>query len=498
MSIVEETSGITSLPTKVFHKLKEHYPALRPMLLYTLSVAFGRGLSIFALPFVARFMPPSEYARLDVAASVIEVCGIVASFALADLMFRFAASAKSEEEQRKIAGGVLGVGLICAGVTLVLTQIFLPILASKLALGIDESYLRVGLAAAACTGLIELPMAWLRMRNKPGLYLLFIAGRSLTQMIAMLIVLYFGFGPEGVVLSNAIIEAIITTYLVFRQIRGFGIYFSREMLNHALQYSLPIVGGGLAMFGLGTCDRFFLSSAVEAKSLAHYTLAGKLAFATPLLMQPFALWWNPKRIALLNEPDGLRRSARFVGYGLALLVLAAMAVIFSGTLFLYLAMPSSYQGAIAFLPLLVFASVLNELCTLLNVGSFSKSHGGEILLVNGVGCVVAVIGYMLFVPPMGIYGAILATMAGHGMRIALFSVLGRKTAPIAYPIARFSIILLIAALLIYVRPDVDQVLMQMIFSIFSLSLILMASMALNLVPRFTLKHKISNGDIFYP
>ncbi len=469
---------------RILSNLATRYPAYRSVLLYTLSVAFGRGLTIFALPFIARFMPPSEYARLDVAASIIEISGIFASFALADLMFRFAASAKTEEEQRKIAGGVLGIGLVCAAITLIITQIILPILAANLTLGVSEPVLRAGLAIAACTGLIELPLAWLRMREKPGLYLAFIAGRSITQMTIMLTILYLGYGPEGVILGNAALDAVLTLYLVFRQIRSFGVYLSREMLHHALHYSLPIVGGSLAMFGLGTCDRFFLSNSVNPQTLAHYTLAGKLAFATPLLMQPFALWWNPKRIALLNELDGLKQSAEHVGYGLVLLVVAALTVIITGTLFLHLAMPSSYHGAIAFLPFLVFISVMNELCTLLNVGSFAKSHSGEILLVNGAGGIVAVIGYMLFVPYFGIYGAILATIAGHSTRILLFVILGKKTAPIQYPLIKFIILLLGAALLVYIRPDLNQIVMQILFLLLSLMLIIGASVMLNLVPRF--------------
>jgi O-antigen/teichoic acid export membrane protein len=468
----------------VMNKISHFISSYRSILLYTLSVAFGRGLSIFALPFVARFMPPSEYARLDVAASIIEISGIIASFALADLMFRFAASAKSQNEQRRIAGGVLGIGLVCAGITLLLTQIFLPILAANLTLGVSEPVLRAGLAIACCTGLIELPLAWLRMRDKPGLYLAFIAGRSIAQMAIMLTILYYGYGPEGVILGNAALDAVLTLYLVIRQIRGFGVYLSREMLHHALHYSLPIVGGSLAMFGLGTCDRFFLSNAVNPQTLAHYTLAGKLAFATPLLMQPFALWWNPKRIALLGEPDGLKKSAQHVGYGLVLLVVACIVVIITGSLFLHLAMPISYHGAIAFLPFLVVLIAMNELCTLLNVGSFAKSHSGEILLVNGVGGMTAVIGYILFVPNFGIYGAILATFIGHGTRIVLFLVLGKKTAPIHYPLIKFVILLLNAGLLIYIRPDLNQIVMQILFLLLSLMLIMGASIMLDLVPRF--------------
>lgn len=455
------------------------------IIFYALSIALGRGLSIFVLPITSRFIPPGDYARLDVAASVIEICGLFASFAMTDLVFRFAAPAKSEAEQRRIASGILGIGLTCAAITFAVTQLVLPLFAAGLSLGVSEGALRAGLAAAACVGLIELPLAWLRMRQRPGLYLIFIAGRSIAQITLMIAVLAAGHGPEGVIVSNACLELFLTLVLVYKQMRAFGVSLSREMTRHALNYSIPIVIGSLAMFGLGTCDRFFLAGAVPAATLAHYTLAGKLAFATPLLLQPFLLWWGPQRIALLGEKGGLERSTRMVGLGMVILAASALFVVIVGALFLQFAMPASYHGAIELLPLLVFVCVLNEIASLVNVGAFAKSHGREVLLVNGLGGLAAFIGYIVFVPLAGVHGAIGATILGHGLRIALFIVLGRSVAPIHYPIAAIAGMSVTMAMLVYVRPALDNILLQALFALFAFAVILAVARVLGLVTDFS-------------
>ena len=459
------------------------------LIFYALSIALGRGLSIFVLPVTSRFIPPGDYARLDVAGSVIEICGLVAGFALSDLIFRFAGSAKSDADQKRVASEILGVGLVVAAVTLVVSQTVLPLFASSLSIGVSDLALRTGLVAATCSGLIEMPLAWLRLRNRPSTYLAFIALRSLTQIFLMIVVLMLGHGPEGVIISNASVDAVLTVYFVFRQIRECGLSFSRAMMRHALHYSTPIVVGGLAMFGLGTCDRFFLAGTIPAAALAQYTLAGKFAFATPLLLQPFALWWNPRRIAVLGEAGGVERSSRIIGYGFVALMFSAAATIYAGTLFIAIALPAAYHEAIIFLPLIVLVTGLNEVATLVNVGAFARTHGRDVLYVNGAGGVVAVLGYLALVPPYGILGAIGATILGHLVRVALFLALGRRIAPIAYPLGGVAVMTASLAALVCLQPAGGSVLVQLLFAAASFAVIAVEAHAFGLLPALPLRAK---------
>ena len=456
------------------------------LIFYALSIALGRGLSIFVLPLTSRFIEPQDYARLDVAASIIEITGLVASFALSDLIFRFAARAATPEDQNRIASEILGVGLICALATLLVAEVLMPVFAATLPVGVGEWSLRAGLAGAACGGLVELPLAWLRLRDRPRAYLGFIALRSMTQIGLMIAVLALGYGPEGVLVSNACIEFVLVAALVFLQIREFGLSFSRAMLRNALHYSTPIVLGSFAMFGLGSCDRFFLAGAVPAAELARYTLAGKLAFAAPLMLQPFALWWNPRRIAVLSEAGGIERSRRMVGYGFFVLFVSCSLTILCGSLFIKLALPPSYHDAVRYLPFLVLITGLNEFATLVNVGSFARSHGRELLYVNGAGGIVAVLGYCLLVPLIGIAGAIAATVLGHALRVALFILFGRKQAPIAYPVLGIGVMTLSLAALLAVKPAEGGPLIEFCFVPLSLLVLWLEAQLFEMVPRLRL------------
>ena len=139
-----------------------------------------------------------------------------------------------------------------------------------------------------------------------------------------------------------------------------------------------------------------------------------------------------------------------------------------------LVLPSAYAGATAYLPALIVIAVLNETVTLVNVGSFTRPHGREILLVNGVGGLTAVLGYALLIPAFGLWGAIGATIVGHLVRLILFSWLGRRSAPIAYPFAVVLPLALLAAAFVAISPDSGSPVAAVLFSCAALVSLILA------------------------
>ena len=456
--------------------------AAMSMALYGFGVAFGKGLSVLVLPFVARMMQPEEFARLDVTASFLEATGIVAGLAVGDLLFRFARAGDGDAEAQRRLAELLGVAALWAVIVALATQLVASPLTAAQPLRVTDAAFRMGLASAACTGLIELPLAWLRFRNRPMAFAALVCARSAALAGVMLLVLYFGGGASEVVSCNALIDITLALALFLSHARRFGIRPSAAMARNARRYAAPLVAGGLAMFGLGSLDRWFLQSAVDPAMLAQYALAAKLALATPLLIQPFLLWWLPRRIALTASPEGLETSARAVGFGAALLICAAAAVSLAGAVFVSVALPPAYQGAIAYLPALVLAAVLNEAVTLVNVGAFARTHGREVLLVNGVGGVSAVLFYALLIPSLGPWGAILATLAGHAVRLALFAAFGRNAAPIRYPVRTLLPLAAAAAGLVALSPNPAAPLAASMFACVATASLVLLALRLGLLP----------------
>jgi len=401
-------------------------------LLYGLSLALAKGVSLLLMPWVAAHLAPGEYGRLEIVSTTLEFVGLVLSFGLADTLFRFAGVSSGPHEQKQRAALIAGAALLLAAGCAVLLQLAAPLLRFVLPIPIGEGVFRLCLLAVAAGGLIELPLAWLRLCDRPKQFLAFMALRAALQLalVAGLVALFAD--AESVLAASSIAELVLAAALTVLQMRTSGFAFSRESWGWLQAYSLPLLVSGLAAFALGSCDRWFLAGHVAVADIGRYAIAGKLALASALLMQPFGLWWYARRLRVLAEPDGLRRSADSVALGFAVLAGAAATVAIGGPAFIHLALPAAYAGAASFVPWLVLASVMNESASLLNVGVYARKTAWRVAAVNGAGAVAALAGYALLIPRAGIDGAIAATLVAQAVRIAGFLWAGRVDAPVPY------------------------------------------------------------------
>jgi len=414
--------------------------------LFGLSVLIGKGLSLVSVPIVARHLPPSEYGRLELISSFVEVSGIVMSFGLADSLFRFASMTR-DAARRRVAAGLAGSAILMAALAGVALQVLAWTLPSAFGAPELSLPLSLGLLTASLAGLVELPLAWLRLNAQPGRYLAFTAARSMAQTVAVTVALTLGYGVIGMLACNAAIEACVAATLVGSQARRTGVTLDRETLRRAVTYGLPLVGGSISMFALGSCDRWFLAATVAPDQLGLYGLAVKLSLLVPLSIQPFGLWWYARRINTLSLPDGREVSARMTAVGMTLLG-AGVAVACGGAPIVVDALfPPVYRGALVFLPWLAVAAGLNELCSLVNVGVYAARTSFGVFAVNGLGGAVALVGYVWLTPSHGVAGAIAATIAGQMARLALFLVIGQRVARIPYRWGCFAMIVTIDAAL---------------------------------------------------
>ncbi len=440
---------------------------LRSFWLFGASVLVTKGMSLITIPLATGRLAPSDYGRLELVSSIVEAFGIVMTLGIADSLFRFAGG-ENGPKQRQISAGLAGMALTLALIVGASLQAAVWTLAPRLGLSSIELPLSIGLAAATLSGLIELPLAWLRLRGRAGAFLLFTSARTLTQVAVMSVTLRAGFGVEGLLAGNASVDTAIAATLLTLQIRDCGVRLDRATFARAGRYGAPLVGGSLSMFVLGSCDRWFLAGAVAPAELGFYGLAVKLSLITALVMQPFGLWWYAQRIGFLKKRDGLEVSARAVGVGMSLLAIGAAVTCVGAPLLVQTLLPAAYRAALPYLPWLVLAAVLNELCSLLNVGAYARSNGYQVLAVNACGAAVALAGYVALTHPYGVWGAIAATIAGHFVRVALYVVVGRSAAPIQYPWGlAAALVALVAALVVGMRitsgPAASAALLAMAF-----------------------------------
>jgi O-antigen/teichoic acid export membrane protein len=397
-------------------------------------------------------LSPAQFGLLEVLSSMAEIGALIAGAGLVDTLYRFAGTGTGDAT-RAAAARVMGLAASVALIAAVILALGAGPLARIIpAAATHTQVLLLGLAVAL-EPLIGVPLAWLRMGGRSGRYTAVLIGRATLQTALVAILVRAGWGVQGVLAAGLAATATSALILGTGQARATGIRVAPRAWGGLLRYGVPLVGAGLAAFVLGTADRMLLSGHVTAASLGQYGLAAKFSMMAALLTQPFELWWYPRRLAILAEPDGRARSARVVGIGAAFVMLAATGAAVAGPLLIGVLTPVAYHPAMRYVPFLAAALALQSFGSLLSVGCYAGHSGNRSLAVNGAAAAVALAGYLLLIPAHGVAGAVAATVIAQAARAWLFHRLSRRQVPIAYPMRAIALVAM-ACLLAAMLPQV--------------------------------------------
>ncbi|WPB83586.1 lipopolysaccharide biosynthesis protein [Sediminicoccus rosea] len=425
------------MPKTALHALARLPAPLRAAALYAVAIAWTKALSLLLLPLLTGYLEPAEFARLELLSSAAEIAALLAGAGLVDTLYRFASS--PGREGMAMAARVLGLGVLLAGLGLIIAVLLAP---AGALLPLPAPPIEVTLlgAAVAMEAVIGVPLAWMRMQGRALAWSVVMVVRGTAQAGLAAALLWSGYGVAGVLAAGAVAAGFTALLLVLRQSRETGLALEPRIWPRLLVYGLPLTGGGLASFALGTADRWLLAGAVTPEALAHYALAAKIAMVSALLTQPFELWWYPRRIGLLEAEHGHRQTTQVVGMGGALVVLAAAGTALGGPVLIQLATPPAYHAAVSYLPWLCAALAMQSLGSLVNVGCYMGRTGALPMLVNGAAGVVAILAYLVLIPSHGVMGAIIATLLAQGVRLGLFLWFSQRRVRLDYRLGRLAIL----------------------------------------------------------
>lgn len=69
-------------------------PAVKNVLLYGVSIALMKGISLIMLPFITHYLSQDAFGRLEVLLSIAAFGSVIVSMGLMDALYRFAGSHK--------------------------------------------------------------------------------------------------------------------------------------------------------------------------------------------------------------------------------------------------------------------------------------------------------------------------------------------------------------------------------------------------------------------
>ena len=418
--------------------------ALRESFYYAGGLIATRAIGLAMLPVNTRLLTLTEFGRLEVLMAFADLGAVLFGLALPTTLSRFVGLVDTWEKRRDVCAHIFAVAIITSCVLGAIGFAAAGEIAHLLPGDPTPTEVRLLVVVLCTESLLSVGLTWLRMRSQAGVFFALSVGRSMIFAVLSFSLMMAGYGLVGVLTASAIaavFQAVGVGYVVLREtgVRLRGVEWWPLTI-----YSGPLLLSAVAMFALGSLDRWFLADAVGTEELARYGVAVRLGAITAVLLQPFHMWWFPKRFIVLVEPNGVARSAHVVGIGLVITMLGGVIVALGGPFMIHLMTPPAYYSAALLIPWLALIYVMQEFGSLLELGSFLRKDGFLPLITNLLGAGIAVGLYVFLIPAYGVPGAIAATLAAQTVRTIIIHLISQYYVRLPYAGGRLTVVAAVA------------------------------------------------------
>ena len=218
--------------------------------LYGLSIFLMKGISLVMLPIYTSYLQPSDYGRLEVLVVFSNIVSIVLGFGLVEALYRFVGLADGIEKKQRHAAECLLVAGIIAIISYAIFHFYSKDLLLYLPGDITENELYLLGVALSVGGLINIPLAWLRITERAGLFFTITMLKVLLQVGLTFYWLINGWGITSILAAGAVSAVIVAIILCIIQLKETNISLSTKNLKSIITYAGPIFIGGAATFSL--------------------------------------------------------------------------------------------------------------------------------------------------------------------------------------------------------------------------------------------------------
>jgi hypothetical protein len=144
--------------------------SFKEQLIYSAGIVLTKIVAVIMLPVFTYYLTPADYARLDIIQTLANLVCLVIAFGLSDSLFRFAGETSKQEARSHTAANIFALAIIALFFGGLCTQLLAPLFSRLLPGEISLFQTRTILASLAVTACITVPLAWLRMQGKAGLF----------------------------------------------------------------------------------------------------------------------------------------------------------------------------------------------------------------------------------------------------------------------------------------------------------------------------------------
>lgn len=412
---------------------------------------FTNVVNLLLVPLYTSYLTAVDYGNLALLILFSTLAKIVFRLGLDAGFFRIHYELKTEGERRALAGTV---SLFAAGVGAVLLAAVAagarPLTAWLFgATPVPTSWVVLVAADVAAGTLAFVPLALLRIQDRPALFSTFSATRHTVNILLKVVLVTAGWGVAGILWSDLAATAVFSLALLPILLRGAAPAFSVPLLAEALRFGVPKVPHGLLLQVQNLADRKILDLFVTRGEVGLYQMGYNFGQGVKFATSAFEPAWGPFVYAQLGRPDAPKTLARVASHVFAFFACATLAVAVLGGDLLTLLTPRNpaFRAAAPVIPVVAVAYLLHGVFLLTSIGIGIEKKARYYPVVTGAAAAANIAANFALIPRFGMMGAAWATVLSYAVMAGLGFAISRRLFPIPFEGRRWLAAAAIAAAL---------------------------------------------------
>ena len=418
--------------------------------IYGLGGLVQRILAVLLLPIYTRYLSPSDYGTVETLIALTTVLVITLRLGITSAFFRFYFDSPEPEQRRLVLRTSFWFTMVMSTAGLIAGLLLSGEIANVLFGSSDDAEL----VAAAFVGL------WAQMNYEQLTSLFRVEERSVAFVAASLanilltiaatltLVVALDQGPLGVIVGNFTGTLLVYAALVGYRREQLGLQFDRSLLREMNRFGIPLVPTALFLWVTNFSDRFFLVKLADTEEVGLYSVGVRIASAMALLLTAFRTAWPAFAYSIEDDREA-RRTYAFVLTYLVLLSswVATGLALLSPWLVGWIAAPA-FESSSRVVGPLAFAVVAFAGYVVMAIGVGRARRTQFNWVVTGAAAAVNVVLNLILIPPYGMMGAAVATIAAYATMFAGMAWWAQRIYPVPYQWRRVFTAALVAITLV--------------------------------------------------
>jgi O-antigen/teichoic acid export membrane protein len=407
---------------------------------YGLGGIVSRILAVLLLPLYTRYLDRSDLGAVGVVTSFSVILVIVLRAGIPSAMFRFYFDNRDPVRRLAVVRTSFWFTMTMATAGLVAGCLLAGPIATALGLDGQDNLVRAAFVGVWAQMNYEQLTSLFRLEQQPGRFVVAsLLNIFITIGATIVLVVHFHEGALGVIVGNFIGTLAVYLGLLAYRRDQLALGFDRRLLRAMNRFGLPLVPTGLMLWVINFADRLFIVHIAGTAENGLYELGVRLASANVLLMTAFRTAWPAFAYSIEDDGEARRTYAFVLTYIIAATCWVSLALgLLAPWLVRLLATPQFYAGSRVVAPLsFAAAAFAGYIVVSIGVGRARRTQFNWV--VSGAAAIVNVALNLALIPPYGMMGAAIATVAAYLVLFLGMAWRAQQLYPVAYQWRRVAV-----------------------------------------------------------